>query len=137
MPGRKPTPHYMKAVTGNPGKRPMGDPPAKVAGEVSMPPLLVAGEFEHVERARQLWEFHAPTLIALEILNPLTAAMFGNWCEMQARYESAPAAFTAALMGQLRYLASSFGLDAVSWEKLTAGKGKDEGEDDEFFGATG
>lgn len=122
----RPKPHHLKAVTGNPGRRPLGEAPAKVPGEVMMPPLLVAGEFAHVERARALWDAHAPTLIALEILQPMTAAMFGNWCEMQARYEADPTEFTAALMGQLRYLASSFGLDAVSWEKLTAGKGESD-----------
>jgi hypothetical protein len=139
MPGRKPKPYHLKIVSGNPGRRPLHGPPAAVPGAVERPPLLRRrkAEPDHMTRARELWAEKAPTLVRLEILNPVTATGFGNWCELQARYEVDPAAFTAAQLAQLRALGSCYGLDAIAWEKVSAGR-DDAASDDpaaEFFTA--
>lgn len=126
MPGRKKSPHHLKLVTGKSG-RGVQPPPAEVAGEVAMPRLLHKRK-PHMKRARELWKEKAATLIKLKILNPITATSFGNWCEMQARYESDPGSFTASMHGQLRALGGCFGMDYISWEKVSAGKQEEDAD---------
>lgn len=127
MAGRKPKPHHLKLVTGDPGKRGVGPAPVDLDGEVRRPRLLDKRR-PHMKRARELWEEKAPTLIALRILNQITATQFGNWCELQARYEYDPEVFNASMLSQLRSLGACYGLDYVAWEKVSAGK--QEGEED-------
>lgn len=135
MANRK-TPHHLKVVKGNPGRRPLGKAPAKAKGTVAMPPLLVRGEFPGAQRARELWDELIPVLTAHNLVNAATAYEFGNWCHMQAAHEHNPGETTAAMISQRRSLGSSFGLDAISWERLTAGK--DDGDDEDpaaaYFG---
>jgi hypothetical protein len=125
MAGRKPKPHHLKVVTGNPGRRPMGAAPAELPGAIERPRLLGKRK-PHMKRARELWAEKAPTLTALRILNPITATQFGNWCELQARYEHDPTEFNASMLAQLRALGACYGLDYIAWEKVSAGKQEEE-----------
>ncbi|MBA2670569.1 MAG: hypothetical protein H0U67_09375 [Gemmatimonadetes bacterium] len=122
MAGRKKKPRHLKLVTNKPGKG-IQPPPVELTGEVRRPKML-----DRRKRARELWEEKSPTLIRLGILNPITVTQFGNWCEMQARYERRPAEFNASMLAQLRALGSCYGLDYIAWEKVSAGK--EEGERD-------
>jgi hypothetical protein len=101
-----------------------------------MPPLLL-GDSPHMERARELWDEKVPTLLALRIINPITATQFGNWCELQARYEYDPTGFNAALLSQLRNLGASYGLDAISWERVSAGRQEENDDPTAGYFATG
>jgi hypothetical protein len=135
MPGRKPKPHHLKLVTGRPGKG-LQPPPVALAGEVKRPRLL-AKRKPHMKRARELWDEKAPTLQRLGILNPITVTEFGNWCELQARYESDPTAFNASMIAQMRALGSCYGLDYIAWEKVSAGKqGESTDPADAYFQAS-
>ncbi len=131
MPGRKKKPHHLKLVTAKPGKG-VQPPPAELAGDVEMPALLRKRK-RHMNRAREIWREKAPTLVSLKILNPVTATQFGNWCELQARYESDPDSFNAAMLGQLRSLGACYGLDYVAWEKVSAGKGEEQSDPTEAY----
>lgn len=98
-----------------------------------MPRLLSTGSASHMDRARELWREKSPVLIRLAILNPITATQFGNWCEMQARFESAPADFNASMLSQLRALGACYGMDYIAWEKVSAGKGEEKRDPAEGF----
>lgn len=131
MPGRKAIPPALKLIKGNPGKRAVPEPAPPPPGEVVPPAHLK-------DRARDIWDEKAPTLVDLGILNPLGVEMFAVWCELAALFENGPLTYNAALLSQWRGLGSSFGMDAASYQKLHGGSGKQAPKDPaEAFFASG
>jgi len=113
--------------------RDYGGPPPAVPGRIKRPAYL-DGSAPYMARARALWDATAPALIQLRCLNPMTAPTFCVWCVLMAQFEDDLDDFPAAKMAQLRALGSSYGMDAVAFEKL-CGNRKPEEEDpaDRYF----
>jgi P27 family predicted phage terminase small subunit len=86
MRGRKPVPTHIKAITGNPGKRPLNiDEPIPAPVIPDCPPELGA-------IAKAEWERLAADLVKLRLLTPLDRAALATYC---AAYELWSEAITA------------------------------------------
>jgi phage terminase small subunit len=119
--GRKPTPTHLKVLRGNPGKRALPKNEPQPQGEVEKPRFLKG-------RAAKLWDQYAPELIRLRVLTVIDAHNFAAWCSLAAEFEKDPAGMVAAKIGQMRGLASSFGMDAAARARL-GGSGEKPAED--------
>jgi len=111
--GRKPSPTNLLLIRGTyradrHGSR--SDAP-QPSGEVRKPAFVKAG-------AARLWAQYAPSLEAQGVLTSWDVDMFGVWCVLMADFQKSPQRFTAALMTQMRALASSFGLVPTDRERL-------------------
>ena len=72
--GRKPTPDRIKALNGNPGKRPPNDSPPAFAAGAKCPAWLDA-------YAREEWELVAGELGRLGMLHGVDTATVASYCE--------------------------------------------------------
>src|SRR5262245_26664847 len=79
MRGRKPSPHNLKVISGNPSKRPLKEP-LRVGGAPPRCPSWLSSE------ARKEWRRLAPELIRLGLLTVLDVAVFGAYCETFALF---------------------------------------------------
>lgn len=75
MRGRKPVPTALRAVRGNPGKRPLpqGEPTPEIASGYC--PKYLTGDL-----ARKLWAKWAPALVRLRVLSELDEAALACAC---------------------------------------------------------
>lgn len=72
--GRKATPHHLKLVTGNPGKRSLQAAPLDV-------PTATLPAPDHLgDDARALWNALMPDLVRLKLLTKFDAAAFEQYC---------------------------------------------------------
>jgi phage terminase small subunit len=131
MAGRKPKPPRLKAITGNPGRRPIPE-------EVELPDtgVVVMPEFmKKRRRAVELWEEMAPKLVILGTLRPESVYLLAQWCMLQSQFERRPDDFTASKIANMRALASMLGMDPSSQGKFVTTKADDENKDpaEEFF----
>ncbi|HUF53804.1 MAG TPA: phage terminase small subunit P27 family [Dehalococcoidia bacterium] len=76
-----PKPAHVKAVAGNPGKRPITEPPEPAEGDVSCPAWLSA-------KARNEWERIAPELQRLGLLTVLDVSSFALYCQSFAAWSA-------------------------------------------------
>lgn len=105
---------------GNPGHRPLPDQEPEPQGEVIRPKFLRG-------RAARLWDEYAPELIRIGTLTSVDAHMFATWCALAAELEKSPANMNASRIGQMRALASSFGMDASSRARIGTAAGGSKG----------
>ncbi|HEV2378703.1 MAG TPA: phage terminase small subunit P27 family [Terriglobia bacterium] len=82
MRGRKPTPTSLKALAGNPGKRPLDAEPSVVA-EIPSCPQHVRGV------ARKEWKRICPALASLGLISRLDRAAIAAYCVEFARWVEA------------------------------------------------
>ena len=86
MRGRTPKPSHLKAITGNPGRRPLN--PDEPQPQVVIPPcpaeLPPAGKLE--------WDRLAADLVALRLLTPLDRAALAAYCGAYALWAEATSA---------------------------------------------
>ena len=83
MRGRKPKPTHLKAITGNPGKRPLNT-------AEPLPPLEIpACPQELNARAKAEWNRLAELLGDLHLLTPLDRAALAAYCAAYARWAEA------------------------------------------------
>lgn len=59
-------------------------------------------------RAAEIWDEHAPDLVAIGMLTKQDALMFGLWCVIGAKIEAGE--LTPALATQFRLIGNDFGL---------------------------
>src|SRR5215831_16581573 len=113
MVGRKPKPTSLHLIQGtlNATRHAARSDEPKPQGEVRKPAFVKAA-------AARLWTQYAPGLIAQGVLTAWDVDMFGVWCVLMADFQKSPQRFTAALMTQMRALASSFGLVPTDRERL-------------------
>lgn len=78
MRGRKPVPTHIKAITGNPGKRPLNA--REPLPEIIAPDDLPAPPAELSERARAEWQRLARQLATLRILTELDIGALAAYC---------------------------------------------------------
>ena len=78
MRGRKPKPTHVKAITGNPGKRPLNA--AEPLPELIAPDQIPEPPRELNERATAEWNRLAKQLSALRILTHLDLAALASYC---------------------------------------------------------
>ena len=130
--GRKPKPAAVKALTGNPGKRPIPKEPKVEPGLPSCPSHLSGP-------ARTEWKRLAPELDKLGLLRRIDRAAFAAYCEAYATWVEAkklikahgliyaregllkknPAVDIARdAMVQIRHFAEQFGLTPASRSKV-------------------
>ena len=81
--GRKPNPTALKALEGNPGKRPLNEhEPVPPKGAIRCPAWLEA-------EAKKEWKRLAPTLEAMGILTTVDISAFAGYCQAYARWKEA------------------------------------------------
>ncbi len=86
MRGRKPVPTHIKAITGNPGKRPLNaDEPLPAPAVPDCPSELGAV-------AKAEWERLAADLVKLRLLTPLDRAALATYCGAYELWAEATAA---------------------------------------------
>lgn len=123
--GAKPKPAALKVVTGNPGKRDLGESP-----DVS----VRAGPLEPPEdldpRQQRIWaRYIDPAWWLTEGDAPLAYV----WVCLQAEFQANPADMTASRISNLRSAASEIGLGPSARARLALeGAGRDDPAD-EFF----
>ncbi|SEB85323.1 phage terminase, small subunit, putative, P27 family [Rhizobiales bacterium GAS191] len=84
MPGRKPTPPYLKLLRGNPGKRALR--PSLPVERPSEPPRPLAFLPPY---AAEEWRRLAPQATRLGVLSPLDWGPFGAYCEAYSTWRLA------------------------------------------------
>jgi P27 family predicted phage terminase small subunit len=84
MPGRKPTPPYLKLLRGNPGRRPIRPGLAVDRPTETPEPLPFLSPL-----AAEEWRRLAPSLTRLGVLSFLDHGPFGAYCEAYAAWRSA------------------------------------------------
>lgn len=128
--GQRPKPRALKIVTGNPGKRPLGEPEFVPAGPVEKPGFLKPEE-------SRIWDTYAPELIRMGTLTSADVHQFAAYCGLAAMLEEGVRHMNAAQINQMRQLAASFGMDATARARLGAhGNGdKAPNPEEEFFAA--
>ena len=77
--GPVPQPAHLKRAKGNPGKRPITEPPKPEAGDTTCPDWLS-------DQARFEWERLAPQLRAVGLLTALDVDAFSVYCETLAAW---------------------------------------------------
>lgn len=82
MKGRKPKPTHLKAINGNPGKRPLNENEPKPKGAAKCPTWL------HKD-AKKEWKRLAPELERLKLLTLLDTVAFAGYCESYAQWKEA------------------------------------------------
>jgi phage terminase small subunit len=124
----RPKPPSVKAVTGNPGRRPIETVELPDTGRAERPAFL-----RRNRRAVELWDEYGPTLEILGTLRKESAHVFAAWCALTAEFEKSPRKFTAAKLTQFRMLSSMLGMDPSAQGKF--GKRKDGNQDpaEDFF----
>ena len=81
--GRKPKPTALKALEGNPGKRPLNEhEPVPPKGAIRCPAWLEA-------EAKKEWKRLAPSLEAMGILTTVDISAFAGYCQAYARWKEA------------------------------------------------
>ena len=81
--GRKPKPTALKALEGNPGKRPLNErEPVPPQGTIRCPSWLEA-------EAKKEWKRLAPALEAMGILTTVDISAFAGYCQAFARWKEA------------------------------------------------
>lgn len=96
--GRKPTPTFLRVVTGNPGGHPLPEPGPEL-GPIERPAKMV-------KRVAALWDRWIARAPWLTWADGPAALM---WCNLRAEYEKAPTKMVAARIAQLRALSSELG----------------------------
>lgn len=81
--GRKPKPTNLKLVEGNPGKRALtkDEPEPEQVTRVPAPPKRLS------TGAKAVWREEAPALVKMKLLSVADLRTFGNYCELQSRFE--------------------------------------------------
>jgi hypothetical protein len=104
MKGRKPKPAALRAMLGNPGKRPLPAADPLPAGSIERPTKLnkAVGAMWDTFVARAFWLTWADGPKAL------------MWCHLQAEYQKSPTAMIASRIAQLRALGSELGFDQAA-----------------------
>lgn len=110
-------PAALRAATGNPGHRPIPEHSVPDTGDAVKPKFL-----QRRPRASELWEEYAPPLRLLGTLRKESGPLFATWCWLMSSFEKAPDAMTASKVGQIRFLASSLGMDPSSQGKFCTPK---------------
>jgi P27 family predicted phage terminase small subunit len=82
MPGRKPKPTALKALAGNPGKRPLNKSEPHFTGTPSCPSWLN-------KEAKKEWKRVVAELSALDMLRGVDTAALAAYCQSYARWRSA------------------------------------------------
>ena len=81
--GRKPKPTALKALEGNPGKRPLNEhEPVPPKGAIRCPAWLEA-------EAKKEWKRLAPSLEAMGVLTAVDITAFAGYCQAYARWKEA------------------------------------------------
>lgn len=81
--GRKPKPTALKALEGNPGKRPLNErEPVPPQGTIRCPSWLET-------EAKKEWKRLAPALEAMGILTTVDISAFAGYCQAFARWKEA------------------------------------------------
>src|SRR5262249_7312162 len=128
MVGRKPKPTSLHLIEGtfNATRHAARSDEPQPQGEV-VKPGFVKGT------VAKLWAQYAPGLIAQGVLTAWDVDMFGFWCVMMADFQKRPERSTAALMTQMRALASSFGLLPADRSRLHTPKPTSEDPAQKYF----
>ena len=80
MRGRPPMPSHLKALAGNPGKRPINDrEPVPPSGVPDPPEWMTGGSLN-------VWETLAPIAIAMGVLTKADVPSFARYCDMLHRW---------------------------------------------------
>ena len=104
MKGRKPKPVALRAMLGNPGKRPLPAPDPLPGGSVERPPKLN-------KAVGTLWDRFIARAYWLTWADGPKALM---WCHLQAEYQKSPTEMIASRIAQLRALGSELGFDQAA-----------------------
>lgn len=107
---RQRKPAALKLLDGNPGKRPIQVEP-EPTGDIKKPNGLRG-------RAAAIWDEIAPVLIEMGTLKSPDAHQFAVWCKLAAMSETKFSKMSAGQLTQMRLLADTFGMSAVSRAKL-------------------
>jgi phage terminase small subunit len=133
MRGAKPKPTALKLIAGNPGRRPINTEEPEYPSLSHEPPDWLSDE------ARAVWARLAPGLTMVGVLTEVDRDIFAIYCDMVAQYEIARRegqTMTPAFVGQIRGLASEFGLNAAARSKIvTPRKDDDQKGKGRFFAA--
>ncbi|HMO48756.1 MAG TPA: P27 family phage terminase small subunit [Rubrivivax sp.] len=127
--GPKPAPTALKALAGNPGKRPLKVEPKPTAGAPACPDWMP-------EVGRQQWERVVPELDRLKLLTKVDSAVLEAFCSVYAEFVDdvkAGRRLSAASLGQLRFYAGELGLTPAARARLAAPPGQEDPQIDMFF----
>ena len=144
--GRKPKPTALKALEGNPGKRPLNEhEPVPPKGAIRCPAWLEA-------EAKKEWKRLAPSLEAMGILTTVDISAFAGYCQAYARWKEAeefiskhgsifqtPSGYVQQVpqvsiaqqnLKIMQSFCSEFGLTPATRSRIIAGSGSDGDADD-------
>jgi phage terminase small subunit len=94
MPGRPPTPSYLKLLRANPGRRPVpAEPEPALAPECPGPPAFITGY------AADEWWRVAPELWRIGLLRVTDVACLGAYCHAYAQWRTAAEALARIAAG--------------------------------------
>ena len=125
--GRKPKHSYLKAVTGNPGKR-APDVVDSVEIEVRETPLDPPKKLTKVQQ--RLWDRYIQPAWWLNEFDTTKAHI---WVCLQAEYMRKPNDMPTARIAQLRIMGSELGFDPGSRARLSVEGGKEKDPNGKFF----
>lgn len=148
--GRKPKPTALKALEGNPGKRPLNEhEPVPPKGTIRCPAWLEA-------EAKKEWKRLAPSLEAMGVLTAVDITAFAGYCQAYARWKEAeefiskhgsifqtPSGYVQQVpqvsiaqqnLKIMQSFCSEFGLTPATRSRIIAGSGNDGDADDPMEG---
>ena len=133
MTGRKPKSLALKLLTGNPGKGRLNYDEPKPDPLDGIPPCP-----KWLKRdAKREWQAQISYLCNNRVLGKNEISMLASYCYLQGEFikeAKAGRIMIAAMIGQMRALASELGIGPSSRSRIKAGNAPEEQESKRFFG---